>query len=80
MPLYIRDDDVRRMAQRLAEAKRTTVTDAVRQALRRELEAVDATLVDRDRRLRGLFQKWEQEPPVGPWSDDDMYDEHGIPR
>jgi antitoxin VapB len=80
MPLYIRDDEVRRMAQRLAEAKRTTVTDAVREALRRELEAVDATLAERDRRLRGLFAKWEQEPPAGAWGDDDMYDEHGIPR
>jgi hypothetical protein len=33
MGLYIRDDRVRDMAKRLAEAERVTVTEAVRQAL-----------------------------------------------
>ena len=46
----------------------------------REVEAPDATLAERDRRLRALFEKWEQEPPAGTWGDDDMHDEHGIPR
>ena len=37
MGLFIRDDTVRDMARRLAEARRTTVTEAVRQALEHEL-------------------------------------------
>jgi hypothetical protein len=33
MGLFIRDDPVRDMAKRLAKARRTTVTEAVRRAL-----------------------------------------------
>lgn len=80
MPLYIRDDNVRAMAQRLAEARSTTVTDAVRAALRRELDSLDAARAERDRRLRVLFEKWRHQETPRPWGDADMYDEHGIPR
>ena len=80
MPLYIRDDDVRAMAQRLAEARATTVTDAVRAALRRELDSLDAARAERDHRLRALFEKWRRQEAPRPWGDSDMYDEHGIPR
>jgi antitoxin VapB len=38
MPLYIKDPDVDRMAERLAAQRRTTKTEAVKQALRHELE------------------------------------------
>jgi hypothetical protein len=51
MGLYIRDDRVRDMAKRLAEARRTTVTDAVRQAIERELAAVEQDLRAREWRL-----------------------------
>lgn len=80
MPLHIRDDDVRAMAQRLAEARSTTVTDAVRAALRRDLDSLDAAQARRDRRLRAHFEKWRHEEAPRPWGDADMYDEHGIPR
>ncbi|MFE0758846.1 type II toxin-antitoxin system VapB family antitoxin [Inquilinus sp. NPDC058860] len=41
MSLYVRDDDVRRLAERLKEATGAkTVTDAVRSALLHELERV----------------------------------------
>ena len=40
MGLFIRDDTVRDMARRLAEARGTTVTEAVRQAIEHELAAL----------------------------------------
>lgn len=80
MPLYIRDDDVRSMAQRLAEARGTTVTDAVREALRHELAGLEAAEAERDRRLRALFAKWAEDASPHPWTEADMYDEDGIPR
>lgn len=38
MPLYIRDPEVDRLAEQLAAQRRTTKTEVVRQALRREIE------------------------------------------
>jgi hypothetical protein len=40
MGLFIRDDAVRDLAKRLADARHTTVTEAVRRALERELAEV----------------------------------------
>lgn len=80
MPLYIRDDDVRTMAQRLAEARGTTVTDAVREALRRALAGLDAAEAERDRGARALFAKWAEDPPARPWTEADMYDKDGVPH
>lgn len=80
MPLYIRDDDVRAMAQRLAEARGTTVTGAVRDALARELADLDAAQAERDRKLRALFAKWAADPQPESWSEADLYDEDGVPR
>ena len=42
MGLYIRDDRVRDMAKRLAEAQHVTVTEAVRQALERQAVGAQA--------------------------------------
>lgn len=45
MPLYVRDDDVRQLAERLKEATgASNVTEAVRSALRHELERAAKTL------------------------------------
>lgn len=38
MPLYVKDPEVDRMAERLAALRRASKTEVVRQALRRELE------------------------------------------
>ena len=65
---------------RLAEARGTSVTAAVREALRRELADLDAAKAERDRRARALFAKWAKEPPARPWTEADMYDEDGIPH
>lgn len=71
MGLFIRDDAVRELAQRLAEARHTTVTEAVRHALGRELE--------RDRILRESFARLDAMPRRGIASDHDLYDDQGNP-
>ena len=42
MPLYVKDPEVDRMAERLAALRRASKTEVVRQALRRELEREEA--------------------------------------
>ena len=52
MGLYIRDDRVRDMAKRLAEAQRITVTEAVRRRSSSELKELDHDRAERDRAIR----------------------------
>ncbi len=49
MPLYVKDADVDRLAERLATLQHTTKTEVVRQALVRELERLEGvpSLVER---------------------------------
>jgi len=49
MPLYVKDDEVDRLAERVAAFHHITKTEAVRRALRHELEKVQAvpTIVER---------------------------------
>jgi hypothetical protein len=79
MGLYIRDDRVRDMAKRLAEARRTTVTDAVRQAIERELAAVEQDLRARERRLDAALARLDVLPRRNVTSDHDLYDDKGSP-
>jgi hypothetical protein len=79
MGLYIRDDRVRDMAKRLAEARRTTVTDAVRRAIERELAEVDEDLQARERRLDAALARLDALPRRSVTSDHDLYDDQGSP-
>jgi len=49
MPLYVKDQEVDRLAQRLASLRKLSKTEAVRQALRHELEREEGapSLVDK---------------------------------
>lgn len=78
--MNIKDPDVHRMAKELAERGGTTVTGAVRDALRAALAR------ERDRSREGMADRLME---IGrrsaeidaPWlADDDLYDESGIPR
>lgn len=79
MGLYIRDDRVREMAKRLAEARRTTVTDAVRRAIERELADVGEDWQARERRLDAALARLDALPRRNVTSDHDLYDEKGSP-
>lgn len=80
VPLYVRDDEVRRMAQRLAAARKSTVTEAVRRALARELAEIDSERAEREGALRRLFAVFDAAAPGAAFGDDEMYDEDGLPR
>jgi antitoxin VapB len=80
MPLYVRDNDVHALAQQVAAARGTTVTDAVRHALRRELAEIEADRARRDGQLRRLFGEFDRKPPFSTFGDNEMYDESGLPR
>ena len=79
MPLYIRDDSVKELARRAAEARRTNITEAVREALERLMADIDREREARDRALDECLGRLDGLPDQ-PWSDDDMYDEDGLPR
>jgi hypothetical protein len=79
MGLYIRDDHVRDLAKRLAEAEHVTVTEAVRQALEQRLKVLDEDRAQRDRDIRQIWAELDAMPHY-EFDEDDMYDEIGAPR
>ena len=76
MALFISDDSVRELAERLAWLRRTTVDEAVRRALERALAD------DRAERDRIIRESWAQldAMPHYDFDEDDMYDEIGAPK
>jgi hypothetical protein len=75
MALFISDDGVRKLAERLAWLQRTTVDGAVRQALERALAGDRA---ERERRLDQSLAHLDAMPRR--LYNEDMYDEFGDPR
>jgi hypothetical protein len=76
MALFIRDDRVRELAERFAWLQRTTVDEAVRQALERTL-ADDRAV--RERSIRESLARLDAMPHYD-FDEDDMYDEIGAPK
>lgn len=88
MGMNIKDPEVHAMARKLAARRSTTVTDAVRQALRAELdragcEPEEQTLRLRKQRVQELLDRFSRLSwPEGVTSkelQDALYDEHGLP-
>ena len=80
MPLYIRDDDVRARAERLARRRGCSLTEAVRLALG-EAEARDASEAEEKRRRAcALLAGFDAAPRLRPgFTDADLYDADGSP-
>lgn len=93
MALNIKDEEIHGMARELAELQHTSLTEAVRSALTRELERMRAML-DAERRARyeaimeiserfSALPDMPDAPPVTPdrpASDHSwLYDENGLP-
>lgn len=74
MPLNIRDEDVNRLAQQLAERKCLNKTEAVRLALTNELRLLDRSLPLRER-LRPLQARVLARGATGLEADKAFYDE-----
>jgi antitoxin VapB len=91
MSMNIKDERVHAMARELAARRGTTVTDAVRQALRAELErnsvSDEATKAARAAKQQELLALLESFKTLA-WADgrssrelqDELYDEDGLPR
>ena len=77
--LNIKDPEVYRLAAELASRRGTSMTGAVREALQ---EAVEREVVDRDERLRRIMEISRRSAAKdAPFlTDDDLYDERGLPR
>lgn len=74
MPLSIRDEDVNQLAIQLAARTRSTKTEAVRMALRHELERIDPKPSPYER-LKALQDKMASYPKTGLEADKAFYDE-----
>jgi hypothetical protein len=84
-PVQIRNDEVVRDIRELAELTGKPITDAVAAAVRSELVRARrraASSPDQRRRaVEDAVRRFEQAPTIGPMlSDDDLYDEFGLPR
>ena len=74
MPRYIRNEEVNRLARKLAARMHTNKTDAVKLALENELRRMDEALPLRER-LRALQDRVLTRPATGLEADKAFYDE-----
>lgn len=77
--MNIKDPRVRELARRLAAQRGTTATGAIRQAL---IETLERDRADRDGRAERLMALGRESAVLAEpiLTDDDLYDEHGLPR
>ncbi|MGH9468353.1 MAG: type II toxin-antitoxin system VapB family antitoxin [Terriglobales bacterium] len=84
--LNIKDEEVRALAQQLAEATHQTMTAAVKNALQEKLDRERARDVKRRERIlreiRELQRQIASFPVLDPRSPDEIigYDENGLPK
>ena len=82
-PVQIRKEDVARDIRELAALKGKPITEAVAEAVRAELERERRScgVEERRRRVREIVEELHRMPRLGPpLTDDDLYDENGLPR
>lgn len=80
MPLYVRDNQVKELAHKVAALGRCTVTDAVRQSLELRLKQLEDERAERTRKIDAFLAELDAEPDLAPGlTDKDLYDENGDP-
>jgi hypothetical protein len=84
-PVQIRRPDAVEAARALAELTGTTITEAIARALREQLalerRKAEARVAERRAAVEKLLVEMRALPVVGPrLTDDDLYDEHGLPK
>lgn len=85
MPLSIKNTDVERLARELARRRRTTITEAIRQSLEREIAR--ERRIPRDHlkplydRLKAVAERTAALPTLSDATEDEIlgYDDFGIP-
>ena len=85
IPVQIRKEEVVRDIRELAALKGKPITEAVADAVKSELEVErerrTSDVETRRREVRRLVEELHKLPRVGPLlTDDDLYDEDGLPR
>ena len=83
IPVQIRKDEVVRDIRELAALKGKPMTEAVADAVRTELERARrcTSAEERRRDVRRLVEELHKMPRVGPpLTDDDLYDQDGLPK
>lgn len=80
MGLYVRDEQVRKLAAKLAVAEHVTITEAVRRALQEKLARHRDEHEARWGQLREIQGQIAAMPELRPgFTDADLYDENGLP-
>ena len=82
-PVQIRKEDVVRDIRELASLTGQPITEAVAAAVRSELQRArrSSDIEERSRAIREIVRRFHELPIVGPpLTDDDLYDEDGLPR
>jgi hypothetical protein len=84
-PIQIRKAELVRGIRELAQLKGTTITEAVETAVNTELErsrkAKDVDLAERRAAVDEILHRIWALPNIGPMlTDDDLYDEDGLPK
>ena len=74
MPLNIRDENVNRLAEKLAAKRRTNKTEAAKAALENELRRLDQAVPLRER-LRPLQNRVQRRPATDLVADKAFYDD-----
>jgi antitoxin VapB len=77
--LNIKDPKVYELAGELARRRATSMTGAVREALTEALERTRLTPEEKIRRMTEIAQR-SAAKPGGYLTDDDLYDEWGLPK
>jgi antitoxin VapB len=82
MTLSIRDAETDKMARELAGITGENITDAVSKALEERLSKVrrNSSIEVRKARINELLKIANENMISPPLSDDDLYDESGLPR
>ncbi len=84
-PIQIRREDVAEDIRALAELMKVSITDAVGEVVRAKLAEekarVEAARTERNQEMKRLLEEIWKLPRVGPiLTDEDMYDEDGLPK
>lgn len=81
--MNIKDPEVHRLARELADRRHTSLTDAVGQALTEALARERAAREDYVERVLAVARRTRAEMDrleLEPLTDDDLYDDDGLPR
>lgn len=85
MALSIKNEEVERLARKLAQRRQVSITEVIRQSLTRETErereALDEDRAERLKRMIAIAQSVAAMPDISDLTEDEIlgYDEFGIP-